>query len=148
MNMSKTKKANIYVSRPNIYDRRSIYTNPHAQGIKMNMFEKIGKNIRERFIASNTYDDKKHYTFSHFSDYIRPSIYDGNGIWETNDGEYAWICELAPRIRMTFPLKQEVIIFSFSCRKIISISYFHKYGQSFKANLKNRRKGVYFFIRK
>jgi hypothetical protein len=64
------------------------------------MFKKIGKNIKERFIASNTYDDKKHYTFSHFSDYIRPSIYDENGIWETNDGEYAWICELAPRIRM------------------------------------------------
>lgn len=66
----------------------------------MSIFKKIGKNIRERFIASNTYDDKKLYTFSHFSDYIRPSIYDENGIWETNDGEYAWICELAPRIRM------------------------------------------------
>jgi conjugal transfer ATP-binding protein TraC len=58
------------------------------------------ENIKNRFIASSSYDDKKHYTFSHFSNYIRPSIYEGDGIWETNDGEYAWICELSPRIRM------------------------------------------------
>ncbi|MCK9473675.1 TraC family protein [Sulfurimonas sp.] len=66
----------------------------------MSAIENIIKKIGDRFTASNSFDDKKHYFFPRFSNYIRPSIYDGNGIWETNDGEHAWVCELAPRIRM------------------------------------------------
>ena len=66
----------------------------------MSIFTKLQQKIRDRFIASNSLEDAELYTNFNFSKYIRPSVLREDGIWVTNDGEFAWICELAPRIRM------------------------------------------------
>lgn len=66
----------------------------------MSIFTKLQQKIRDRFIASNSLEDAELYTNFNFSKYIRPSVLREDGIWITNDGEFAWICELAPRIRM------------------------------------------------
>lgn len=66
-----------------------------------NFFSKKMRDIKEAFIGTSTFEDERMFTFSHFSDYVRPSIFEAScEIWQTNDNEFAWITELAPRIRM------------------------------------------------
>ncbi len=66
----------------------------------MSILQKLNKKIFEKFIGSNSISDRHLYSDFSFSKYIRPSIYKEDHIWQTNDDEYAWICEIAPRIKM------------------------------------------------
>jgi conjugal transfer ATP-binding protein TraC len=66
----------------------------------MSFVESLKYEIKKRFVSSSTLEDKGLYSYFHFSDYIRPTVQTEDGLWLTNDGEYTWICELSPRLRM------------------------------------------------